>query len=125
MAGQMTGQDIQGKMFDLELKSAQNLTKLPDPDSSFAFGAIVTDHMMQCDFLSNKGGWQTPKILPFAPFEMRPDSLAFHYGQQIFEGMKAYQDHTDKNCFNLFRPNLNARRFYHSALRLGMQPVPE
>lgn len=89
------------------------------------FGRIHTDHMLICDFLPQKGGWQPLEVLPYGPFEMPPDSLVFHYGQQIFEGMKAYRSSTGKNEAFLFRPDLNARRFFRSAVRLGMEPVPE
>lgn len=89
------------------------------------FGRTQTDHMLVCDFLPHKGGWQTPEIIPYSPFEVSPDSVVFHYGQEVFEGLKAYRDAKNpKNTF-LFRPEQNARRFANSALRLGMQPVPE
>ena len=125
MAGSSTQLRSWDTTFDLSLVPSQNRKDVPKADATFAFGSVVTDHMLQCDFLSQKGGWQTPQILPFGPFSFRPDSLVFHYGQQIFEGLKAYQDVAHSGDILLFRPELNARRFFHSAIRLGMEPVPE
>jgi branched-chain amino acid aminotransferase len=81
--------------------------------------------MLICDYIPQKGGWQTPEIIPYAQFELTPDSVVFHYGQEVFEGMKAYKSAEKSGEILLFRPEQNARRFANSALRLGMQPVPE
>ena len=83
--------------------------------------------MAVCDFIPAKGGWQPLEILPHAPFEVWPDAVVFHYGQQIFEGMKAYCTNVDAKdrTLLLFRPDLNATRFRNSAQRLGMEPVPQ
>lgn len=89
------------------------------------FGRTQTDHMLICDYLPHKGGWQTPEIIPLSPFQLTPDAVVFHYGQEVFEGLKAYRDVQDPERVYLFRPEQNARRFYKSAERLGMQPVPE
>lgn len=89
------------------------------------FGRTQTDHMLVCDYLPQKGGWQTPEILPYAPFNLSPDAVVFHYGQEVFEGLKAYRDAKNREQIYLFRAEQNARRFANSAARLGMQPVPE
>jgi branched-chain amino acid aminotransferase len=96
----------------------------PTLNDELQFGRVRTDHMLVCDYLPSKGGWQTPEIVPFGPFEIPPDSLVLHYGQEIFEGMKAYRSGAGANNLFLFRPEKNAERFYNSAVRLGMQPVP-
>lgn len=98
---------------------------IPTLEDDIPFGRIQTDHMLVCDYLPQKGGWQTPEIIPYTPFELTPDSVVFHYGQEVFEGMKAYRSATEQGKILLFRPEQNARRFINSALRLGMQPVPE
>lgn len=95
----------------------------PKLGDDLPFGKVHSSHMFICDFLHDRGGWQDQKIVPFAPFTLEPDSVAFHYGQQIFEGLKAYRLRNSKEIA-LFRPEQNARRFYHSAERLGMEPVP-
>lgn len=96
----------------------------PTLKDDIPFGRIHTDHMVVCDFIPQKGGWQNPEIVPYAPFEFYPDAVVFHYGQQIFEGMKAYRSPTEADRIFLFRPELNADRFHGSAVRLGMEPVP-
>ena len=86
-----------------------------------SFGAVFTDHLFECDF--KNGEWQKPIIKPYAPFLVDPSTRVFHYGQAIFEGMKAYKD--DNNAIWLFRPDENYNRFNNSALRMAMPEVPE
>lgn len=95
----------------------------PQLSDELPFGKIHSNHMLVCDFLHDKGGWQTPTIKPFGPFSLEPDAVAFHYGQQVFEGLKAYRL-PGSHEIALFRPEMNAKRFFHSAQRLGMEPVP-
>lgn len=85
------------------------------------FGNVFTDHMLYCDY--RDGEWGTPVITPYAPIPMDPSSRVFHYGQAIFEGMKAYKDENDDVW--LFRPDQNFDRFNKSAVRLAMPEVPE
>jgi branched-chain amino acid aminotransferase len=85
------------------------------------FGEIFTDHLFECDFTN--GEWQKPIIKPYAPFLMDPSSKVFHYGQAIFEGMKAYKDAQDDVW--LFRPLENFKRFNNSAIRMAMPEIPE
>lgn len=105
-----------------KLLADEKRTPPPKVSDDLPFGKVHSNHMLVCDFLHQEGGWQTPQIVPFAPFSMEPDSLAFHYGQQIFEGLKAFRH--PNNDITLFRPDMNAKRFHHSAVRLGMEPVP-
>ena len=88
---------------------------------NLAFGNIFTDHMLVCDF--KEGKWQKPIIKPYEPFLIDPSAKVFHYGQAIFEGMKAYKD--DNNDVWLFRPDQNLDRFNKSAVRMAMPEVPE
>ena len=88
---------------------------------NLAFGNIFTDHMLVCDF--KEGKWQKPIIKPYEPFLIDPSAKVFHYGQAIFEGMKAYKDDND-NVW-LFRPDQNLDRFNKSAIRMAMPEVPE
>jgi len=97
----------------------------PTLSDDIPFGRTQTDHMLICDFLPHKGGWQTPEIIPYGTFALTPDAVVFHYGQEVFEGLKAYRDANNPQQIHLFRPEQNARRFINSALRLGMQQVPE
>lgn len=88
---------------------------------NLAFGNTFTDHMLICDF--KEGKWQKPIIKPYEPFLIDPSAKVFHYGQAIFEGMKAYKDDND-NVW-LFRPDQNLDRFNKSAIRMAMPEVPE
>lgn len=88
---------------------------------NIAFGNTFTDHMLVCDF--KEGAWQKPIIKPYEPFLMDPSAKVFHYGQAIFEGMKAYRDDNDEIW--LFRPDQNLDRFNKSAVRMAMPEISE
>lgn len=99
-----------------------NTTKINDVDfENLTFGNVFTDHMLICDF--KDGQWQKPLIKPYEPFMIDPSAKVFHYGQAIFEGMKAYKDENDDVW--LFRPDQNFNRFNHSAKRLAMPEITE
>ena len=85
------------------------------------FGKYFTDHMLICNYAN--GAWGTPEIKPYQPLTLSPSNAAIHYGQSIFEGIKAYK-HQDGSCY-IFRPYDNYKRFNQSAARLQMPPVPE
>jgi branched-chain amino acid aminotransferase len=89
--------------------------------SNLKFGEIFTDHMFECDY--ENGAWQTPKIRPYQPLSFHPSAKVFHYGQAVFEGMKAYKD--DNNDVWLFRPDQNQKRINISAERLDMPAFPK
>lgn len=99
-----------------------NKTKLNDVDfENLAFGRIFTDHMFVCDYAD--GAWQQPKIMPYGPMTFEPSARVFHYGQAVFEGMKAYKD--DDGKVFLFRPQDNFERINKSAARLAMPEFPQ
>lgn len=94
-----------------------NQINLEDP----GFGKFYTDHMLLCDY--KNGEWQKPEIKPYGPMELEPASKIFHYGQSIFEGMKAFKnEHGD---VSLFRPDQNVKRFNKSCQRMCMPEFPE
>ena len=96
-------------------------TKINSVDfENLSFGAVFTDHLFECDF--KNGEWQKPVVKPYAPFLIDPSTRVFHYGQAIFEGMKAYKD--DNDDIWLFRPDENYHRFNKSAVRMAMPEVP-
>jgi len=88
---------------------------------NLAFGQVFSDHMLTCEYKDGK--WQLPILEPFAPISLMPSAKIFHYGQSIFEGMKAYKD-TNNDVF-LFRPMDNVRRLNISAKRLSIPEIPE
>ncbi|WP_223033112.1 branched-chain amino acid aminotransferase [Hanstruepera marina] len=85
------------------------------------FGRVFTDHMFVCDFVN--GEWQQPKIMPYQSMTIEPSARVFHYGQAVFEGMKAFKDNSE-NVF-LFRPEDNHERINKSAARLAMPEFPK
>jgi len=85
------------------------------------FGRVFTDHMFVCDY--EDGKWQTPQIMPYQALSFEPSARVFHYGQAVFEGMKAYKDNDGK--LFLFRPQENFERINKSATRLAMPEFPK
>jgi branched-chain amino acid aminotransferase len=85
------------------------------------FGKHVTDHMLVADFENNS--WQTAEIMPYAPLSLDPVTLALHYGQTVFEGMKAFR--MKDGQVNIFRPYKHFERFNISLTRMCMPNVPE
>ena len=85
------------------------------------FGSTFSDYMFVCDYAN--GSWGEPEIVPYAPLQLDPSASALHYGQAIFEGMKAYKD--DKGDVFLFRPDQNIKRLNKSAERLAIPQFPE
>ncbi len=110
--------------FQYQILNREDRATPPTIDDAIQFGKVHSDHMLGCDYIAERGGWQDIEIKPFAPFLMTPHSIAFHYGQQVFEGMKCYRNSANPDQIYLFRPELNAERMRRSAERLGMQPVP-
>ena len=89
--------------------------------SNLPFGQIYTDHMFVCDF--SNGEWQQPQIIPYQNISLDPSAKIFHYGQSVFEGMKAYKDEDCKTW--LFRPLDNQKRINISAKRMAIPELPE
>lgn len=88
---------------------------------NLTFGTTFTDHMFVCDF--REGKWHKPQIKAYEPFLLDPSAKVFHYGQAIFEGMKAYKDENEDVW--LFRPDQNLDRLNKSAVRMAMPEIPE
>jgi branched-chain amino acid aminotransferase len=86
------------------------------------FGRHFTDHMVSIDWTAERG-WHDARVEPYGPLQMDPASAVLHYGQEIFEGMKAYR-RADGSVWT-FRPGQNARRMQRSAARLALPQLPE
>ncbi|WP_100012597.1 branched-chain amino acid aminotransferase [Lentibacillus sediminis] len=86
------------------------------------FGRVFTDHMFIMDY-SEYYGWHDARIVPYQPLTIDPSAMVFHYGQSVFEGMKAY--HTADGDAQLFRPEKNMQRFNRSNDRLCIPPIDE
>lgn len=97
-------------------------SKIQDVDfNNLSFGRVFTDHMFECDFIN--GAWVNPTIKPYGPLQMEPSARVFHYGQAVFEGMKAYKD--DNDDIFLFRPDENFERINKSSKRLAIPEFPK
>lgn len=93
----------------------------PDPEQ-LNFGRYFTDHMFILDYVEGNG-WHNPRIVPYQPITLDPASIVFHYGQTVFEGLKAYV--TDQNEVRLFRPNKNMERLNRSNDRMCIPRIDE
>ena len=93
----------------------------PSPET-LGFGSHATDHMFLAEHTPERG-WHGPRIVPYGPLALEPRALALHYGQTVFEGMKAYRQ--ADGSVALFRPYENARRLNRSAARMAMPALPE
>lgn len=88
---------------------------------NLGFGNYISDHMLIADY--KKGKWQDPRIMPFGEIGMTPAILALHYGQSVFEGMKAFMN-KDGNI-NIFRPHRHHQRLLKSLERMSMPAISE
>src|SRR3984885_9174838 len=106
---------------DIQITKAER-SKLNDiPFDNIPFGKYFTDHMLEADY--ENGEWKNVEIKPYQPLLLDPSLAALHYGQAIFEGIKAYKD-AEGNA-TIFRPQDNFRRFNISAERMEMPVIPE
>ena len=107
----------------MQLTITKSDTLKPKPDnSSLGFGTIFTDHMFNMDYnLDN--GWHNPRIEPYTAIEMDPATMVLHYGQAVFEGLKAYK--TDSGAVQFFRPKDNFKRLNRSCRMLCIPAFDE
>ncbi|MBI2729698.1 MAG: branched-chain amino acid aminotransferase [Sphingobacteriales bacterium] len=89
--------------------------------SKLEFGKYTSDHMLVCDYYD--GEWQTPQLVPFANLSLSPTTLALHYGQSVFEGMKAFR--MKDGAINIFRTEKHYERLVKSLERMCMQVPPK
>ncbi len=88
--------------------------------NNLTFGNTFSDHMFECDY--SDGEWKNPTIKPYGPLMISPGAKVFHYGQAVFEGMKAYKD--DHGKIWLFRPEENFKRINKSSTRMAIPEFP-
>ena len=105
----------------LTVKKADQLKTKPD-DSTLGFGSIFTDHMFNMDY-NPQEGWHNPRIEPYASMDMDPATMVLHYGQGVFEGLKAFRTHSGD--VQLFRPTDNFKRLNNSARLLCIPEIDE
>lgn len=114
-------------MTDFEFAVTRNENPTPQAEreeilANPAFGKKFTDHMVVADWNAEQG-WHNLEVTPYAPLTLDPATTVFHYGQAIFEGIKAYR-HKDDTVVT-FRPDKNAQRIGNSAQRMAMPEIPE
>ena len=106
----------------IEVKKNPLPKQKPVDPGTLGFGKVFTDHMLLIDH-SPDNGWHSPRIVPYGPLSLDPATCSLHYGQLIFEGLKAYRTRADKVV--LFRPEQNIRRLNTSAQRLCIPTIDE
>jgi len=106
---------------ELSIQQTDSRKALPD-ENELTFGMIFSDHMFNMDYDPHRG-WCNPRIEPYQPIVMDPSTMVLHYGQSIFEGLKAFK--TASGEIRLFRPQDNFRRFNLSAERMCIPQIDE
>lgn len=105
----------------LNINTTEQLKALPE-ESELSFGTVFSDHIFNMDY-NPENGWHNPRIEPYHPFTLDPSTMVLHYGQSIFEGLKAFK--TPAGGINLFRPMENFKRFNRSAHKLCIPAFDE
>ncbi len=109
-------------MEKIKIELTKNPKSKPSDESKMGFGSIYTDHMFVMDYDEGKG-WHSPRIVEYSPISLAPSAMCFHYGQMVFEGLKAYR--TDDDSILLFRPEMNFERLNESCDRLCIPRLDE
>jgi len=109
-------------MLNVKFIKNENKKPLPSEDDPLTFGTIFTDHMFIMNYEEGRG-WHDERIVPYQPISLEPSCMVFHYGQEMFEGLKAYKAPDGRTL--LFRPVMNARRTNATNRRLCMPLIPE
>jgi branched-chain amino acid aminotransferase len=109
-------------MLNIRFEKTKAPKKIPGADDPLVFGTIFTDHMFMMNYETGKG-WFDPRIVPYQKLNLDPSAMVFHYGQEMFEGLKAYKAVDGRKL--LFRPNKNAQRANRSNRRLCIPEIEE
>ena len=108
-------------MLNIKIEKTTAPKEKPAKGTPLGFGKIFTDHMFVMDYTEGKG-WHDARIVPFQDLVMSPAAMVFHYGQEMFEGLKAYKGVDGK--VRLFRPDMNAKRTNDTNDRLCIPRLP-
>lgn len=109
-------------MLNIKIEKTTTPKAKPEAGKPLGFGKIFTDHMFEMDYSVDKG-WYNPRVVPFHNLELSPAAMVFHYGQEMFEGLKAYVGADGK--VYMFRPDMNAKRTNQTNDRLCIPTLPE
>ncbi len=110
------------KIMEIRIEKTACPKERPGQDNPLVFGTIFTDHMFEMDYEEGKG-WYDPRVVPYHKLELEPSAMVFHYGQEMFEGLKAYKAQDGRIL--LFRPDKNIERANRSNRRLCIPQIPE
>ena len=108
-------------MLDIKITKTTNPQPKPAKGQKLGFGKIFTDHMFVMNYTEGKG-WHDPRVEPFHNISLSPAAMVYHYGQEMFEGLKAYKG-ADGEVY-LFRPDMNAKRTNATNDRLVIPQLP-
>lgn len=109
-------------MQEIKIELTKTPKEKPADESKLGFGKIFSDHMFVMNYDEGQG-WHDPRIVPYGPIELMPSAMCLHYGQEVFEGMKAYR--TEQGKIVLFRPEKNMERLNVSNERLCIPLIDE
>lgn len=109
-------------MLDIKIERTKNPKEIPGEDNPLVFGTIFTDHMFTMDYTEGIG-WHDPRIEPYHPICLDPSAMVFHYGQEMFEGLKAYR--SDDGRVLMFRPDKNIERANNTNRRICIPEIPK
>ncbi len=109
-------------MYNIKIERTNNPKEKPKNKDDLGFGKLFTDHMFIMEYEEGKG-WYDPKVVPYGPLSLDPATMVFHYGQEMFEGLKAYKTEDDKVL--LFRPQKNIERANNTNNRICIPEIPE
>ena len=108
-------------MLDIRIEKTENPKQIPGRENPLVFGTIFTDHMFIMNYEKGKG-WFDPRVVPYQPVVLEPSAMVFHYGQEMFEGLKAYKAEDGRTL--LFRPDKNIERANNTNRRICIPEIP-
>lgn len=109
-------------MLDIRFEKTTAPKTIPGKEDPLTFGTIFTDHMFIMNYETGKG-WHDPRVVPYQPLSLDPSAMVFHYGQEMFEGLKAYKAEDGRTL--LFRPDKNIERANRTNERICIPTIPE
>lgn len=109
-------------MLDIRIEKTTSPKEIPGENNPLKFGTIFTDHMFIMNYETGKG-WHDARVVPYQPIVLEPSAMVFHYGQEMFEGLKAYK--TEDGRTLLFRPDKNVERANRTNRRICIPEIPE
>lgn len=109
-------------MLNIRIDKTTAPKELPKADNPLQFGKIFTDHMFMMNYAPDKG-WHDARVVPYAPITLEPSAMVFHYGQEMFEGLKGYKTKDGRKL--LFRPGKNIERANRTSRRICIPEIPE